>query len=60
MSDGSGTPTPSGSPNGPKSAYFLNHEDEAVERRTLAVIQAGYESASSGHAVNLTQRFGAL
>ncbi|HAE28421.1 MULTISPECIES: acetolactate synthase small subunit [Hyphomonas] len=38
MSDGSGTPTPSGSPNGPKSAYFLNHEDEAVERRTLAVL----------------------
>ena len=32
----------------------------ASERRTLAVIQAGYESAPSGHAVNLTQRFGAL
>ena len=38
MSDGSGTPAPNGPPNGPKSAYFLNHEDEAVERRTLAVL----------------------
>ncbi|MBK8198371.1 MAG: acetolactate synthase small subunit [Acidobacteria bacterium] len=24
--------------NGPKSAYFLSHEDQAVERRTLAVL----------------------
>ena len=34
MSDGSGTATSAG----PKSAYFLNHEDEAIERRTLAVL----------------------
>ncbi|HRX74254.1 MAG TPA: acetolactate synthase small subunit, partial [Hyphomonas sp.] len=34
MSDGSGT----SGPTGPKSAYFLNHADEAIERRTLAVL----------------------
>ncbi|MFN4186050.1 MAG: acetolactate synthase small subunit, partial [Hyphomonas sp.] len=33
MSDGTATPGPA-----PKSAYFLSHEDEEVERRTLAVI----------------------
>lgn len=34
MSDGS-----TGAPQGaPKSAYFLSHEDEAIERRTLAVL----------------------
>lgn len=27
-----------GNGNGPKSAYFLSHSDEAVERRTLAVL----------------------
>ena len=30
------------------------------ERRSLAVVQAGYESAESGQAVNLTERFGDL
>jgi acetolactate synthase-1/3 small subunit len=34
MSDGSGTSGTSG----PKSAYFLNHADEEIERRTLAVL----------------------
>ena len=38
MSDGSGAPASNGPQSGPKSAYFLNHEDEAVERRTLAVL----------------------
>lgn len=33
MSDGNLTPGPA-----PKSAYFLSHEDQAVEKRTLAVI----------------------
>ena len=36
MSDGS-TGTPPGGGN-PKSAYFLSHEDQEVERRTLAVM----------------------
>lgn len=36
MSDGS-TGTPPGGSN-PKSAYFLSHEDQEVERRTLAVM----------------------
>ncbi len=35
MSDGSTATPPAGNP---KSAYFLSHEDEAVERRTLAVM----------------------
>ena len=35
MSDGSTATPPVGNP---KSAYFLSHEDEAVERRTLAVM----------------------
>lgn len=30
--------TPGEVPAGPKSAYFLSHADEAVERRTLAVL----------------------
>ena len=30
------------------------------ERRSLAIVQAGYESAQSGQAVNLTERFGDL
>ena len=30
------------------------------ERRTLAIVQAGYESAASGQPVNLRQRFGDL
>jgi len=34
MSDGSGVPSSAG----PKSAYFLAHQDEEVERRTLAVL----------------------
>ncbi|HPE48523.1 MAG TPA: acetolactate synthase small subunit [Hyphomonas sp.] len=34
MSDGSGAPSSAG----PKSAYFLAHQDEEVERRTLAVL----------------------
>ena len=38
MSDGSGAPAPTAPQNGPKSAYFLNHADEEVERRTLAVL----------------------
>ena len=33
MSDGETSPPP-----GPKSAYFLSHGNEAIERRTLAVI----------------------
>ena len=32
--------------------------DGRSERRTLAIIQAGYESASSGAVVNLSERFG--
>ena len=31
-----------------------------MERRSLAIVQAGYESAASGQAVDLRQRFGAL
>ena len=27
-----------GNGNGPKSAYFLSHADQAIERRTLAVL----------------------
>ena len=30
------------------------------ERRSLAVVQAGYESVASGRAVDLEQRFGGL
>ena len=30
------------------------------ERRSLAIVQAGYESAKSGEVVNLRERFGAL
>ncbi len=30
------------------------------ERRSLAIMQAGYESAKSGEVVNLRERFGAL
>lgn len=34
--------------------------DASSERRTLAVVQAGYESARSGKPVNLAERFGFL
>lgn len=34
--------------------------DGRSERRTLAVVQAGYESARTGLPVSLRQRFGAL
>ena len=30
------------------------------ERRSLAAVQAGYESARSGQAINLRERFGPL
>ena len=30
------------------------------ERRTLAIVQAGYESIEHGQAVNLRERFGQL
>ena len=38
MSDGTMAPPPEAPSNGPKSAYFLSHAEEAIERRTLAVI----------------------
>ena len=46
-------------------ADYVNDVDEGPttgysERRTLAVVQAGYESVENGTAINLVERFGAL